>query len=490
MIRWLALIPLLVLVVPVSAAPDMDDVVSPRLARVLGSKGLDPLAVEIWTQPGSAAPPNAEVIEPDHYLATYAPGDIVDLAATGSVAYLAPADPIMPPDSFDEPAETNAIPPAAVAKAVGLGRTAAWPTGTGRGVTIGVIDFGEAPANANVAALRNFGRPGTSPHSGVVLGILRRLAPDARLVFAALSPSTATSRDLQRATVWLEAQGARIVTFSGASYANRRDGLAPIDRIVDAQVARGIVWVTASGNEAQRSWKGLTTDRNRDGMVDIAAGRNAITFQAHGPVNLALTWDDWGDRGPPHGNWDIDMVVTDARGQIVGAERTRRRAIGEPVKTLQLARLTPGTYKISLPLRGAGSPVGVRLTATGMADFLFPAVPYASIGNPATARGAISVAAVDPRSAATSPYSGQGPTADQRPKPEFGASGAGSQGSVGTSYAAPRIAALAARVLSSHPKWSPAEVKAALGRYTQPLARRSKIGEASRWIDTRAHGDP
>jgi minor extracellular serine protease Vpr len=90
----------------------------------------------------------------------------------------------------------------------------------------------------------------------------------------------------------------------------------------------------------------------------------------------------------------------------------------------------------------------------------------------------------------TAAYSGQGPTADRRAKPELAASGAGGGGSVGTSYAAPRIAAIVACVLSRHPEWDPAQVKSALASYTRPLERRSVLGEAPRWIDTRAHEAP
>jgi hypothetical protein len=480
-------VPLLLAAV-LTGFPAVGQVLSPRLAAMLAHKDLEPVAVEIWTRPGAAAPVGAAEIEPDHYLGAYAPGRIADLSVSGSVAYVAPADPIVAPDGLDNQADSAGADPAE--KGLMPKALVAWPAGTGAGVTIGVIDFGEPPADAGIALRRDFGRPGASPHSGRVLAILRRLAPDARLVVAALSPASTTAGDLQRAAAWLELQGARVITFSGATYTNRRDGLAPIDRLVDAQVARGIVWVAASGNAAQRSWTGLTVDRDRDGAVDIAAGQNTVTLQAHGPVDLALTWDDWGERGPPHGNWDIDLVVTDDHGRVVAADRTRRGAIGEPVRTLHLSDLAAGHYHIAMPLRGGGAPVGVRLVATGQADFLSPAIAYASIGNPATAHGVITVAAVDPRHDVTAPYSGQGPTADRRAKPELGASGAGGGGSVGTSYAAPRVAAIAACVLSRHLEWTPDQVKAALGGYTQPLERRSVLGEAPRWIDTRAHDSP
>lgn len=474
------------------ASAAVAQVLSPRLAATLAGKGIEPVPVEIWTAPGAPAPPGAEAVEPDHYLAAYPPGEVAALAAQGTVAYVAPADPVWAPDSLDAPPETALVPEdgqAPEAKAF-TPMTAIWPAGTGRGVIIGVLDFGEVPARAAVAAQRSFGRGGASGHCAMVLDILRALAPGARLVVATLSPAAASAGDLQRAALWLERQGAGIITFSGASYANRRDGLAPIDRIVDAQVARGIVWVAASGNEAQRSWTGLAQDRDRDGLVDIAPGRNAVTLAARGPVSLALTWDDWGQGGPPRGALDIDLVVSDLAGREIAAERTRRLPVGEPVKTLPLPRLAPGTYRIALPLRGNGGPVGVRLTATGMATYLDPAVPYASIGNPATAQGAITVAAVDPRQGVTAPYSGQGPTADRRAKPELGASGVGAAGRVGSSFAAPRIAAMAARLLSDHPGWGPAAVRLALARYGRPLQRRSVIGEAARWIDTRGHGEP
>lgn len=483
------------LVVPASGATAQDATsadgpVSPRLASVLAGKGLEPVGVEIWTRPNAPAPKGGLEIEPEHYLASLQPGEIKALAASGSIAYVAPADPVVAPDPVDEPADSAELPLGAAEKGVKFGQAAQWPAGSGRGVTIGVIDFGEAPASAKVAAQRKFGRPGASPHSSSVLTILRQLAPQARLVFAGLSPTAATSSDVQSAALWLEAQGARIITFSGTTYANRRDGFAPIDRIVDAQTARGLLWVAASGNEARRSWSGLSVDRDRDGLIDVAAGLDAVTLTSNGPVTLTLTWDDWGDRGPPGGRWDFDLVVSDSQGRLLAAERTRRGRIGEPVKILALPKLAPGTYRIALPVRGTGPAVRVRLTATGKAAFLSPAVPFGSIGNPATARGALAVAAIDPGSSTTAPYSGQGPTADRRPKPEFGASGAGGGGNWGTSYSAPRIAALAARIWSGSPWLSAGAIRSALERYSRPVARRSSLGEAPRWIDTRLQGDP
>ena len=490
-----ALFAALMLVAPASAAmaqdtPPEGGTVSPRLAGVLAEKGLEPIGVEIWTRPNAPAPRGAAEIEPEHYLASLQPGEIRDLAASGSIAYVAPADPIVAPDPVDEPASKGGWSLGSASKAVTPRRSADWPSGTGSGITIGVIDFGEVPATFHVAAQRKFGRPGTSAHGSAVLAILHRLAPQARLVFAGLSPTAATTSDVQSAALWLEAQGARIITFSGATYSNRRDGFAPIDRIVDAQAARGVLWVAASGNEARRSWSGLSIDRDGDGLVDIGAGLNAVTLTSNGPVTLTLTWDDWGLRGPPGGQWNIDLLVSDSRGRLLAAERTRRGPIGEPVKVLTLPKLAPGTYHIALPLRGKGPAVRVRLTATGKATYLSPAVPFGSIGNPATARGAIAVAAIDPASATTTAYSGQGPTADRRAKPEFGASGAGSGGDWGTSYSAPRIAALAARIWSNSPRLGAIALRAALERYSQRVARRSVLGEAPRWIDTRLQGVP
>jgi len=454
-------------------------VLSPRLGLEATRKGIGAVPVEIWLKPGATPPPGAVEVAPDRVLAEATPGALEALAQSGTADYIAPADTFSAPqpEAGEDPDDT-------AAKAVSL-----WPSGTGRGVTIGILDFGPVPDLPAITARRSFGAPGHGDHFARVAGIVQQLAPGARLLAASLPTSNASATDVAHAAQWLADQGARIITFSGATYLNRRDGLAPLDRLVDTLSARGILWIAAAGNEAQRSWTGWSDDSNGDHLTDITPTQSAITLRSRGgAVQIAVTWDDWGGQRAPQGAWDLDIVLRDAQGREVAAAHTPRGAKGEPVETLTLRDLPAGTYRVELPLRGRGSAVRVRFVALGAVDGISPTVPGESIGSPATARSALAVGAVEQPSFSTARYSGQGPTADQRPKPDLAAIGWGGDGQVGTSYAAPRVAALAACLMELQPELGPVQIRDRLAKLARPVsARRTMLGEPSGWIDSRGH---
>lgn len=459
-------------------------VISSRLRLDVERKSSDPIPVQLWLKDGATPPADAIEVGPQLYLGAYPVSDIESLAASGEAEYIAPSDAIEAPQpEADADDATSDAPSDGFAKALPR-----WPTSTGRGTTIGVIDFGRPPALPAIVATRSFGMGGQGDHFTRVARIINRLAPDARILAASLSPTRATSTDVARAAEWLAAQGAQIITFSGVSYVGRRDGQAPLDRMVDRLARRNILWVAAAGNEARRSWSGWTDRQTRDGLLEVAPGLGSIAITSPGgTIHIAVTWDEWGENGPPRGGWDVDAVLKDSAGREVIAARTRRAAIGEPVETLSARNLPAGVYQLELPVRGGGVPVRVRVVTTGSVSFINPSVPSETVGSPATAVGALAVGAVASPRFTTSPYSGQGPTADRRPKPDIAALGSGGDGTVGTSYAAPRVAALAACLIAEQPDLSVAVLRSRLAAYAQPVTgRRTLLGEARLWVDTRA----
>ncbi|WP_066651037.1 MULTISPECIES: S8 family serine peptidase [Sphingomonas] len=461
-------------------------VISPRLRLDVERKSPEPISVQLWLKEGAAPPADAIEVGPQLFLGAYPVSDIEALAASGAAEYIAPSDAIEAPQpEADEALATAASGEPSDGFAKALPR---WPTSTGRGTTIGIIDFGRPPALPAIVATRSFGIGGRSDHFAQVAQIIHRLAPDAQILAASLSPTQATSTDVARAAEWLAAQGAQIITFSGVSYLGRRDGQAPLDRVVDRLARRNILWVAAAGNEAQRSWSGWTDQQTRDGLLEVAPGLASIAITSPGgTINVAVTWDEWGWSGAPRGGWDVDAVLKDSSGREVIAARTRRAAIGEPVETLSARNLPAGVYRLELPVRGSGAPVRVRVVTTGSVTAINPSVPSETVGSPATAVGALAVGAVASPRFTTSPYTGQGPTADRRPKPDIAALASAGNGTVGTSYAAPRIAALAACLIAEQPNLTVAALRARLAAYAQPVAgRRTLLGEARLWVDTRA----
>jgi hypothetical protein len=97
---------------------------------------------------------------------------------------------------------------------------------------------------------------------------------------------------------------------------------------------------------------------------------------------------------------------------------------------------------------------------------------------------ALTVGSVARPGYSTAPYSGRGPTADGRSKPETVAIGIDGA-SAGTSYAAPRASALAARLLAQNPSMSVEQLKAEIRAHSAPLGgRRNARAEPATWIDS------
>jgi hypothetical protein len=485
----------LLLLLPIMpAAAQQGTRISPRLlteaGKSLDGDGLRP--VVLWPAAGhrlalpASAAGRTQIREDDTVLVRLSLAEIITLSDDDAIAYAAPQEQIVPPTDIDEP-----LPPddGGIGKALRV-----LPGNDGAGVRIGIIDFGSIPpgaaARANLVAETRLGRE-PSPHMALVAQIVSQFAPDAELYTVSLSPGRSNTQDIITAARWLAEQNVRIINFSGVSYQGRRDGRAPLDRFVDTLARRGILWVSAAGNEAQRSWSGASVDRDDNGLVDVAGSdsRDAITLTATGgPVQVAITWDDWGSvLGVPAGLWRVGATLVDDAGKAIATARSGRfLGIGEPVASLDLTQLPAGRYRLQLTAAGGTTPVQIHVAATGAVARLSPAVAATSIGNPGTAAAALTVSAVAAPGFATTAYSGRGPTLDGRAKPEIAALGYAEGRNRGTSYAVPRITALAARILGENPSLTVAALKArVLGASVPVNGRRSAGGEAPLWLDSR-----
>lgn len=429
--------------------------ISPRL---LDTVSKSPFGVSALLIPADGkqlpAIAGSEILPDGSVLAQLPIAQIETIAASGALGWAMPQQSILLPDDFPAP------PMRSDAQTIAKSAPGRQGHGNGSGVRIGVIDFAAVSAgNPVLGQLRGtwpaggLAPAGSNTHTDQVLAIINELAPAAELLLFRL-PANPVDQDVRRAAKRLAEEGAQIINFSGASYGDRRDGRAPLDQLADELSARGILFVTVSGNDAQRSWQAPLLDTDRDGMVDVAGG--GILLKAKGgKITLQLSWDDWGlaRRRIPTGFWDIDLELFDAAGKLVKAQNTRRGLVGEPIETLDVGALAPGDYIVRLPYRTTALRIGrpiVQLVATGAVDSLVPSVAKGSIAIPGTARGALTVGASDGQRPAA--YSGRGPTLDGRTKPDLLANPVGLSGRAGTSYAAPRIAGLAAQLLSKQPQ--------------------------------------
>ncbi|MCI0703419.1 MAG: S8 family serine peptidase [Planctomycetia bacterium] len=113
-------------------------------------------------------------------------------------------------------------------------------------------------------------------------------------------------------------------TFEGAG---NYDGRGPINAAVDEAVAAGIIWVNAAGNTGGAVFNG-PVDVGLIGFVLFgSSGQTALRLRSRvdeNEVTLTLTWNDYRDTEDAGTEKDLDLVVEDARGVVVGESKLKQ----------------------------------------------------------------------------------------------------------------------------------------------------------------------
>ena len=367
---------------------------------------------------------------------------------------------------------------------------------TGEGVKVGILDFGFQRYSALVRAgevppakaQRAFNRSGRveadTVHGTGCAEIIADMAPGAELYLAAVSGEPG---QIVAAGQWLASQGVDIVNFSGGGHYGPHNGSALLDRFVDHMVREhGVLWVNAAGNEGASHWTGMAVDRNRNGFVDSVDQRLPDLIALSGEeFQVMVVWDDWGtDPRRPSSRQDVDayLFANSARGLVpVSASREVQNGRGVPAEVVVAQGVPRGqTLYLALHLKNVSRPVRIHVVALGAR--MAPLVPSHSVGIPATARGALSVGAVDARTDRIEDFSSRGPTDDQRMKPDVVAPDNtislayarddGSPGRFpGTSAAAPHVAGFAALLKQQNPSASARDIYQAVRSQVRPRGR-------------------
>lgn len=288
----------------------------------------------------------------------------------------------------------------------------------------------------------------------------------------------------RRAVRYAVEQKADVILFSGTfEGAGNYDGRGPLAAAVDEAVNAGVIWVNAAGNTGGRVYNGPVAVRD-DGYVYFTgtplptALRLANRFDENA-VTVTLTWNDYRDAEDAGTDKDLDLVVEDAAGKVVGEGRLRQvpagKAAGEgesknPRERVVLADLPASAagkeYRIRVRVRGGtfgpGDRLRVLVTAAKDAPFpdpatgkmvqpveLLDATPGGEVYPPADHPGVVTVGDGSRASAV-------GPTADGRVKPDVvmptsAARFSNGEESAGSSNAAAYLAGVAAVLRAREP---------------------------------------
>jgi subtilisin family serine protease len=384
---------------------------------------------------------------------------------------------------------------AVVGEGVAETAVAAWQAAgfTGRGVKVGIIDFGfsgyqallgtELPATVTTwgrSVLGPEGGPGDSePHGTGVAEVVHEMAPGARLYLAMVDDPV----ELGLAERWMVEQGVKVINHSCGWYGwSSNAGTGVIDDVVNHAVGAGVFWVNSAGNYRRQHWMGDFTDANGDHWLDFdgVAGHSYNTFyvsQAGRVVEGCLWWDDsWSAAAE---DYDLHLCRYDPAtggGTIVASSMRRQSGTAggpAPVEFLTYTVAEPGYYAWAVARAWAArTDVDFDLLTVGSTlDHPSNPCPHyyhhaRSCAVPAAnpSAGFVAVAAVERAPGfAQAVYSSQGPTRDGRVTPEVSAPTA--VGNVtygtftGTSASSPHVAGVAAVLRQAYPSYTPAQVE-------------------------------
>ncbi|HLK63074.1 MAG TPA: S8 family serine peptidase [Bryobacteraceae bacterium] len=380
------------------------------------------------------------------------------------------AQPIdaVPPDLPGEANQRNMAPPGDGVRALHLDRYHRQGH-FGEGIKVGILDLGFAGYSALVrsgkvnAARAQHAFPlahrveNQEPHGTACAEVITAGAPKAQLYLASFDGSQG---ELMEAARWLMDQGVDIINYSSGNVFDPNDGSDALSHFIDqSSRERGVLWIVAAGNHAEQHWAGVVGPGSD--VIRPRPGYNGWAVTARGDtLQIVVRWSEAGaatrSASTPQ---DLDAYLYEVsdRGQLVEVDRSvafQNGPSARPVEVIRRSKDVAGhQFLLALRAKRLARRVKVHIFLDpGGAAGLYPASREGSILNPASARTAVAVGAVDVMTKALARYSSQGPTDDGRAKPEVNGptntisfTYASRNGRfTGTSAASPHVAALAA----------------------------------------------
>ena len=408
----------------------------------------------------------------------------------------------------------------------------------GQGVKVGVIDIGsggfsgfsslmglELPASVEARCYTDIGQfsfnlsdceTGDEGHGTAVTEAVFDIAPDATYYIA----NPITPGDLATAVDWMIEHDVDVINHSVLwLWDGPGDGTSPYDgtiphpvdfeapywnsplRTVNTAVEGGAIWINSAGNSATQTWYGDFADTDGDGFHNFNGDLECNELEVEvllSFITVQLRWNDtWGGA-----TRDVDLQLYEVLSSgelervdsffLIGGEDYQTGAAGHaPLEILEYLLAPSGTYCLAVKSITGAAPGWIQLQIFSEQELLHY-TSGGSILNPAESAnaGMLAVGAAHVGDTSTiEQFSSQGPTPDDRTKPDIVGADAGVQAShaehrwrvlqhldrtkpdivgadgvqsaaygdafYGTSQAAPHVSGLAALVQQRFPTYTP-----------------------------------
>lgn len=291
----------------------------------------------------------------------------------------------------------------------------------------------ELPSSVKTISFRSDGNLTASQvHGTACAEIIHDMAPNAALTLVNFS----TDVEHRNAVNWITNQTPKIdvISYSVGWYnAGDGKGTGPICADVDRAANSGIVWVSAAGNDALDHFEGTFNDPNNDQWYEFPDGSEFLSWWV--PANTAtgayLNWDDWGSwnnvfyRGS---NQDYDLYLYYSSGgvwNLAGTSAGLQTGFQWPTEAIDGFSINSSAWwGIRIRKANATRNCKMEVFIAGNSGAINNNVPAGSLVVPADSGSAVAVGAVDWSDDSREPYhtySSQGPTHDNRIKPDFSA---------------------------------------------------------------------
>ena len=310
----------------------------------------------------------------------------------------------------------------------------------------------ELPSSVTTRSFRADGNFNISNHGTACAEIVHDMAPDAELLLV----NFGTDVEYHNAVNWIIDQGVDIISCSvGWINLGAGDGTGPICEDVKSANNNGVIWVTASGNNAQTHWEGTFKDLDSDWWCNfedtgqpedewfafyVSSGENYKVF---------LNWDDWGTWNGSNYHYsegnDYDLFLYDSAGLVIAQSNNDQTGGAPPAEAVSDTAGSSGLRYIRIYKWLASRDCKLELFFEKGSNLEY-SEPAGSLAIPADSPYAVAVGATDWSDDSYHLYSSQGPTSDGRTKPDLAApSGVscatyGTWGFFGTSASVPHVA--------------------------------------------------